>query len=650
MSAQKEKPFVSSAKKLYKIALIDLSAARPTRGGNTACWAQPTPLNTIPALLPVRDACSPRGVGEEGDQSSQRDGRFFWRPGPYVTASPPCLPLTLSRTTPLVHVAGTDYLGYVSTPFKYTMSTQLPACDVTRAVSELAVFCSIPSAWRELPGGRIAGWPPGLVDHADVFLLPVTRVLDEFSGFVSLGSCRRPCTDQNVLGQWGASYDKFIGVCGGVLYDRPLASSNVTNLTSRSLCLPKRSGCAARQCVFVGLAYLSTRRDGSSGMRRRVAGVDRAARVAAVSRRAVSWARVDALILIVMLAAARGPSVVDSIDRDVDSRCWGEAACAAAERRGQSIDRGTACAGRAQPPVALSSLTTFSGVVAEELPVDLEGVLQSLKSFWWVEDLVSFSGTVKHGGRNDDELVPSGTVRRVQRPLFRPGEGRRVKGVRQGVRSATANPRRGNWDESRRQDHGSRGHPGMTSSCWRGARSNFSGQIVPVAVARGVLRSTALLNSVATSDPIHAIFAGRVGREAVQCWDTEIGCAQPATSVYLILSSMGSPTARLYHGEPGSIPDRITPDYRRWGSARMMPLVGGFSQGSPVFPPLHSNAAPFSPSFIPSSALETSLVAAESLIETRYRRRDCTPVQCSARRGDERVDVVVSVAPTLPRS
>ncbi|KAJ8873892.1 hypothetical protein PR048_024728 [Dryococelus australis] len=41
-------------------------------------------------------------------------------------------------------------------------------------------------------------------------------------------------------------------------------------------------------------------------------------------------------------------------------------------------------------------------------------------------------------------------------------------------------------------------------------------------------------------------------------------------------------------------------------------------------------------------------VSAESLIEARYRRQDCAPVQCFARRGDERVYSHVSIAPSAP--
>ncbi|KAJ8894966.1 hypothetical protein PR048_000274 [Dryococelus australis] len=43
-------------------------------------------------------------------------------------------------------------------------------------------------------------------------------------------------------------------------------------------------------------------------------------------------------------------------------------------------------------------------------------------------------------------------------------------------------------------------------------------------------------------------------------------------------------------------------------------------------------------------------LSAESLVEARYRRLDCTPVQCFARRGDERIDAHVSVAPNYTPS
>ncbi|KAJ8868123.1 hypothetical protein PR048_031932 [Dryococelus australis] len=41
---------------------------------------------------------------------------------------------------------------------------------------------------------------------------------------------------------------------------------------------------------------------------------------------------------------------------------------------------------------------------------------------------------------------------------------------------------------------------------------------------------------VREADPIHAVYARLVGKKAVQCWDTENGCAQPARSVYVVFS------------------------------------------------------------------------------------------------------------------
>ncbi|KAJ8871087.1 hypothetical protein PR048_027391 [Dryococelus australis] len=39
-----------------------------------------------------------------------------------------------------------------------------------------------------------------------------------------------------------------------------------------------------------------------------------------------------------------------------------------------------------------------------------------------------------------------------------------------------------------------------------------------------------------------------------------------------------------HQGDSGSIPGRVTPDLRKWESCRTIPLVGGFSRGSPVSP------------------------------------------------------------------
>ncbi|KAJ8875427.1 hypothetical protein PR048_023322 [Dryococelus australis] len=58
---------------------------------------------------------------------------------------------------------------------------------------------------------------------------------------------------------------------------------------------------------------------------------------------------------------------------------------------------------------------------------------------------------------------------------------------------------------------------------------------------------------------------------------------------------------RLYashQGQPGSIPGRFAPGFRKWESCPAMPLVDGFSPGSPVSPlPLHSGPDPHSPQF-----------------------------------------------------
>ncbi|KAJ8871827.1 hypothetical protein PR048_028167 [Dryococelus australis] len=58
-----------------------------------------------------------------------------------------------------------------------------------------------------------------------------------------------------------------------------------------------------------------------------------------------------------------------------------------------------------------------------------------------------------------------------------------------------------------------------------------------------------------------------------------------------------------HQGDPGSIPGRVNPDFRMWESCRTMPLVGGFSRGSPVSPGLSFRRCSIPRS--PSSALKT---------------------------------------------
>ncbi|KAJ8872158.1 hypothetical protein PR048_025760 [Dryococelus australis] len=65
-----------------------------------------------------------------------------------------------------------------------------------------------------------------------------------------------------------------------------------------------------------------------------------------------------------------------------------------------------------------------------------------------------------------------------------------------------------------------------------------------------------------------------------------------------------------HQGEPGSILRRFTPEYHKWESCRMTPLVGRFSQGSPVSPALafrRSQLSSPSPAFMTTISLVTEL-------------------------------------------
>ncbi|KAJ8879082.1 hypothetical protein PR048_019688 [Dryococelus australis] len=63
----------------------------------------------------------------------------------------------------------------------------------------------------------------------------------------------------------------------------------------------------------------------------------------------------------------------------------------------------------------------------------------------------------------------------------------------------------------------------------------------------------------------------------------------------LLLSSWPQQLLTSYLGEPGSIPGRVTADFRKWESCRTMLLVGGYSRDLQFPPSLHSGTAPFSP-------------------------------------------------------
>ncbi|KAJ8874541.1 hypothetical protein PR048_025401 [Dryococelus australis] len=133
----------------------------------------------------------------------------------------------------------------------------------------------------------------------------------------------------------------------------------------------------------------------------------------------------------------------------------------------------------------------------------------------------------------------------------------------------------------------------------------------------------------------------------------------------------------------GSIPGRVITVFGVWESCRTMLLVRGFSRGSPVSPPFHSGAAPFS-SQSSSSGLNTSIVGVNkataselvfgritcslsfrvfvlfcsfgekctrSLLKVSYRRvlDGKTALQFSALRVEAmRVGAHVSVAPSAP--
>ncbi|KAJ8871354.1 hypothetical protein PR048_027671 [Dryococelus australis] len=83
-------------------------------------------------------------------------------------------------------------------------------------------------------------------------------------------------------------------------------------------------------------------------------------------------------------------------------------------------------------------------------------------------------------------------------------------------------------------------------------------------------------------------------------------------------------TVRLlasHHGEPGSIPGRFTPDFRKWDSCRTMPLIGGFSRGSPVCFAISSQrcSIPHSPISALSSNLFTLYNLWSVVLSTRGR-------------------------------
>ncbi|KAJ8883367.1 hypothetical protein PR048_015210 [Dryococelus australis] len=97
-----------------------------------------------------------------------------------------------------------------------------------------------------------------------------------------------------------------------------------------------------------------------------------------------------------------------------------------------------------------------------------------------------------------------------------------------------------------------------------------------------VLEKTRL--PVASSGKIPTCESPGVARPGIEpgspWWEANILTAQPPRPRILgnLLAS--------YEGDQGSIPGRVTQDFRMWESCGTMPLIGGFSRGSPVSPAL----------------------------------------------------------------
>ncbi|KAJ8874564.1 hypothetical protein PR048_025427 [Dryococelus australis] len=97
---------------------------------------------------------------------------------------------------------------------------------------------------------------------------------------------------------------------------------------------------------------------------------------------------------------------------------------------------------------------------------------------------------------------------------------------------------------------------------------------------------------------------------------------------------LSNPSAHLasHHGELGSVPPGASTGFSHVVNVTDVAVCWRyFYRGAPVFPAT-------APSSLRSNLYRHYTVFAESIIEASYRRQDCTPVQCFARRGDERVD------------
>ncbi|KAJ8884565.1 hypothetical protein PR048_016422 [Dryococelus australis] len=151
----------------------------------------------------------------------------------------------------------------------------------------------------------------------------------------------------------------------------------------------------------------------------------------------------------------------------------------------------------------------------------------------------------------------------------------------------------------------------------RGEHRSTAGAAAPAAwrldaAAQRPCRSAPAASALTLADPgfctYDRIQPVRPDRLKAVAWLT-IWCREVRAAVVKWLACSPFTMANRVQSPVGS------PDFRKWESCRTMPLVGGFSRGSPVSRALHSGAAPYSLQS-PSSALKTSLDNPEQPIPT----------------------------------
>ncbi|KAJ8882364.1 hypothetical protein PR048_014168 [Dryococelus australis] len=180
---------------------------------------------------------------------------------------------------------------------------------------------------------------------------------------------------------------------------------------------------------------------------------------------------------------------------------------------------------------------------------------------------------------------------------------------------------------------------GWPNECSLLAISVYKGYVI---VVSRYIRATCLLShpSVRNVPPITARrppFEEELHRLAPPALSHRVhhtSCTRPPSPISLI--PIGSPlgcggvVVRILASHRVRFPARTPLDFRLWESYRTMQLVGGFSRGSPVSPPLPSGAVPFS--------LHSNLIGSQDLVvkgipQNGRTRKKSSPVshQCSPR-------------------